>query len=73
MAYVHYQKSKGNAAEEHHVEVGDDAAWNERVMAWAEVRFANLYPDYVIPATAVSYVFFFGIGGFLHVSFQRRR
>ncbi len=43
-------------------------AWNDRILAFLKLRFANLYPDYVVPAFIVSYLFFFGIGGFLHVS-----
>ena len=32
-------------------------------------RFKNLWPTYIVTATLISYLFFFGIGGFLHVSY----
>ena len=31
-------------------------------------RFADVWPTYIVWATTVSYLFFFGIGGFLHVN-----
>jgi hypothetical protein len=31
-------------------------------------RFKDLWPNYLVTATLISYLFFFGIGGFLHVS-----
>jgi len=34
---------------------------------WLQDRFAGLWPDYIFGATLVSYLFFFGVGGFLHV------
>jgi len=42
-------------------------AWNDQVKTFFEVRFANLM-DYCIPAFCVSYLFFFAIGGYLHVT-----
>lgn len=45
-----------------------DLAWNDIIMNFLSVRFAGLYPYYLVPAFFVSYLFFFGIGGFLHVS-----
>ena len=44
-----------------------DLAWNDNVRHFCEVRFANLM-DFCIPAFTVSYIFFFAIGGYLHVS-----
>jgi hypothetical protein len=41
--------------------------WNDALSAFLAVRFANL-TEIAIPAFAVSYLFFFGIGGSLHVS-----
>jgi hypothetical protein len=34
----------------------------------AQARFKGLWPDHLVSATLISYLFFFGIGGFLHVS-----
>jgi len=36
---------------------------------WLQERFAGLWPTYILGATAVSYLFFFGIGGFLHLRY----
>lgn len=44
-----------------------DLAWNVNLKNFVELRFANLM-DYCIPAFIISYLFFFGIGGYLHVS-----
>jgi hypothetical protein len=44
-----------------------DLAWNENLKNFVDLRFANLL-DYCIPATIISYLMFFGIGGYLHVS-----
>ena len=41
--------------------------WNEQILAFIEMRFKG-FTSIAIPAFAVSYIFFFGIGGFLHVS-----
>ena len=46
----------------------EDLAWNEAIMRFCSKYFHNLYPDFVVPAFVVSYLFFFGIGGYLHVS-----
>ena len=35
---------------------------------WMEERFEGFWPTYFVAATTVSYLFFFGIGGYLHVS-----
>ena len=43
-----------------------DLAWNVNLKNFVELRFANLM-DYCIPAFIISYLFFFGIGGYLHV------
>lgn len=45
----------------------EDLPWNEQLMSWWSVRFAGLY-YYCLGAFIVSYLFFFGIGGYLHVS-----
>ena len=45
----------------------ENLAWNDQVRNFFELRFANLM-DYCIPAFVVSYLFFFAIGGYLHVS-----
>jgi len=36
---------------------------------WLQARFSGLWPYYLVPATAVSYVFYFGIGGYLHLKY----
>ena len=41
--------------------------WNEQILAFCEMRFKG-FTEIAIPAFIVSYIFFFGIGGFLHVS-----
>ena len=46
----------------------EDLAWNERIKHNVALRLGDLYPDYLVPAFVVSYLFYFGIGGFLHVS-----
>ena len=45
-------------------------AWNESVQEFFETRFAG-FTTIAIPAFIVSYIFFFGIGGFLHVSLHK--
>jgi len=45
-----------------------DLAWNENLKNFVELRFANLM-DYCIPAFIISYLFFFGIGGYLHITY----
>ena len=45
----------------------DDMTWNAEVSAFMAQRFAG-FTDIAIPAFAIAYAFFFGIGGFLHVS-----
>ena len=49
-----------------------DLAWNENLKNFIELRFANLM-DVLIPAFIISYLFFFGIGGYLHVRKKMRR
>jgi len=39
---------------------------NTDLADWMEERFRGFWPTYFVGATAVSYIFFFGIGGFLH-------
>ena len=46
-------------------------AWNEQVLSFFEQRFEG-FLEIAVPAFAVSYIFFFGIGGFLHVSYTTR-
>merc|ERR1711909_58235 len=36
---------------------------------WLQERFKGFWPTYVLAATAVSYLFFFGIGGYLHLRY----
>jgi len=45
-----------------------DLAWNENLKNFVELRFANLM-DVLIPAFIISYLFFFGIGGYLHIKY----
>merc|ERR1719447_2487107 len=45
-----------------------DLAWNENLKNFVELRFANLM-DYCIPAFIISYLFFFGIGVYLHITY----
>jgi len=40
-------------------------AWNEQILSFFEQRFEG-FLEIAVPAFAVSYIFFFGIGGFLH-------
>ena len=47
--------------------VHHDLPWNDNVRLFFELRFAN-FMDVCIPAFFVSYIFFFAIGGYLHVS-----
>ena len=44
-----------------------DLPWNEQILSFCETRFDGFF-EIGIPAFLVSYIFFFGIGGFLHVS-----
>ena len=46
-------------------------AWNEEILSFFEQRFEG-FIEIAVPAFAVSYIFFFGIGGFLHVSYTTR-
>ena len=46
-------------------------AWNEQILSFFEQRFEG-FLEIAVPAFAVSYIFFFGIGGFLHVSYTTR-
>ena len=46
-------------------------AWNEQILSFFEQRFEG-FLEIAVPAFAVSYIFFFGIGGFLHVSCTTR-
>ena len=46
-------------------------AWNEQILSFFEQRFEG-FLEIAVPAFAVSYIFFFGIGGFLHVSHTTR-
>ena len=48
-------------------EAGEDLLWNQLVVEFLELRFAG-FTSIALPAFIVSYIFFFGIGGFLHVS-----
>ena len=45
----------------------EELPWNEKILEFCETRFEG-FTEIAIPAFAVSYLFFFGIGGFLHVS-----
>ena len=45
----------------------ENMAWNDKFMAFMEVRFAN-FIYVLIPAVLVSYAFFFGMGFYWHVS-----
>lgn len=53
-------------------EQGSDAALTaatqepSSLALWLQDRFKNLWPTYIVTATLISYLFFFGIGGFLH-------
>ncbi len=47
---------------------GGNLAWNEAIKAFCAKYLHNLFPDFIVPAFVVSYLFFFGIGGFFHVS-----
>ena len=47
--------------------VHHDLPWNDNVRLFIELRFAN-FMDVCIPAFFVSYIFYFAIGGYLHVS-----
>ena len=51
--------------------VHHDLPWNDNVRLFFELRFAN-FMDVCIPAFLVSYIFFFAIGGYLHVSKTHR-
>jgi len=42
-----------------------DLPWNVQILNFCETRFAGFF-EIGIPAFLVSYIFFFGIGGFLH-------
>lgn len=46
-------------------EAGEDLLWNQLVVEFLELRFAG-FTSIALPAFIVSYIFFFGIGGFLH-------
>ena len=48
------------------VQAETDLPWNEQIINFCETRFAGFF-EIGIPAFLVSYLFFFGIGGFLHV------
>merc|ERR1712241_763033 len=49
-----------------------DLAWNDNVRLFVELRFANFF-DYFIPASIISYIFFFGVGGYLHIAYYVNR
>eukprot|EP00091_Calanus_sinicus_P021206 TRINITY_DN6170_c0_g1_i1.p1 TRINITY_DN6170_c0_g1~~TRINITY_DN6170_c0_g1_i1.p1 ORF type:complete len:380 (+),score=74.40 TRINITY_DN6170_c0_g1_i1:118-1257(+) len=42
---------------------------NTELADWMEERFQGFWPTYFLAATAVSYLFFFGIGGYLHLTY----
>jgi len=42
-----------------------DLAWNELTLAFLDERFAG-FVSILVPALTIAYLFFFGIGGFLH-------
>lgn len=42
-----------------------EPAWNEAIIQYLDARFAG-FTAIAIPAFVISYLFFFGIGGFLH-------
>jgi len=42
---------------------------NTELADWVQERFKGFWPTYVLAATAVSYLFFFGIGGYLHLRY----
>ena len=44
-----------------------EMAWNQQIISFVETRFHGFW-SIALPATIISYIFFFGIGGFLHVS-----
>ena len=44
-----------------------DMTWNAEISAFLAQRFAG-FTEIAIPAFAIAYLFFFGIGGFFHVS-----
>jgi len=48
--------------------VHHDLPWNDNVRLFFELRFAN-FMDVCIPAFFVSYIFFFAIGGYLHITY----
>jgi len=42
---------------------------NTELADWMEERFRGFWPTYFLAATSVSYLFFFGIGGYLHLTY----
>jgi len=56
---AHYWRSQEDSIAEETKEMGE---WGQ----FLTERFKGFWPDYLVAATTVSYIFFFGIGGFLH-------
>jgi lathosterol oxidase len=63
MFFAHYKRSQQNQE----LELMDRNTTDPTELGlWLQERFTGLWPDYMFGATIVSYLFFFGIGGFLH-------
>lgn len=59
MFLAHYWRSQEGEVQVEEKEMGE---WG----VFLSKRFENFWPTYMVGATTVSYLFFFGIGGFLH-------
>jgi len=64
MFLAHYRRSQDSQLESF---MDSNTTEPTELGLWLQERFTGLWPDYIVGATVVSYLFFFGIGGFLHV------
>jgi len=66
MFMAHYKRSQQDPLEDF---MNRNETEPTELGIWLQDRFANLWPDYIVAATTVSYIFFFGVGGYLHIKY----
>merc|ERR1711970_1147593 len=64
---AHYWRSQEQLVDD--LRISTSSKNNTELADWMQERFQGFWPTYVVAATSVSYLFFFGIGGYLHLKY----
>jgi len=66
--FAHYKRSQEDFSLDSDI-LNNSSSSDSELSSFLQERFDGLWPKYIVGATAVSYLFFFGIGGFLHLRY----